>query len=59
MISQNELAELAGITRSGVAAHISNLVKKRFFTRKGVYRCTGELCSCCRWNYNGRFWNSK
>ncbi|WP_422730471.1 winged helix-turn-helix transcriptional regulator [Lentilactobacillus rapi] len=33
MISQNELAKLAGITRSGVAAHISNLVKK-----KGIYR---------------------
>ena len=25
LISQNELAELCGITRSGVAAHISNL----------------------------------
>ena len=28
LISQNELAELCGITRSGVAAHISNLMKK-------------------------------
>lgn len=35
MISQNELAELAGITRSGVAAHISNLVKKGFLQGKG------------------------
>ena len=35
MISQNELAELAGITRSGVAAHISNLVKKGYLRGKG------------------------
>ncbi|MBZ2202142.1 MULTISPECIES: PfkB family carbohydrate kinase [Lactobacillaceae] len=35
MISQNELAELAGITRSGVAAHISNLVKKGYLQGKG------------------------
>lgn len=37
MISQNELAELAGITRSGVAAHISNLVKKKvFYKERGI-----------------------
>ncbi len=35
MITQNELAELAGITRSGVAAHISNLVKKGYLQGKG------------------------
>ncbi|MCF6165732.1 Pseudouridine kinase ribokinase-adenosine kinase-pfkB [Furfurilactobacillus rossiae] len=35
MISQNELAELAGITRSGVAAHISNLMKKGYLRGKG------------------------
>ena len=35
MISQNELANLAGITRSGVAAHISNLVKKGYLQGKG------------------------
>lgn len=35
MISQNELAELCGITRSGVAAHISNLVKKGYIRGKG------------------------
>ncbi|KRM09925.1 PfkB family carbohydrate kinase [Paucilactobacillus suebicus] len=35
MITQNELAELAGITRSGVAAHITNLVKKGYLQGKG------------------------
>lgn len=35
MISQNELAELAGITRSGVAAHITNLVKKGLLQGRG------------------------
>ncbi|MGP4116285.1 PfkB family carbohydrate kinase [Levilactobacillus zymae] len=35
MISQNELAELAGITRSGIAAHVSNLVKKGYLQGKG------------------------
>ncbi|GKT04098.1 PfkB family carbohydrate kinase [Furfurilactobacillus entadae] len=35
MISQNELAELAGITRSGVAAHISNLMKRGYLRGKG------------------------
>ncbi|NMM94070.1 PfkB family carbohydrate kinase [Bifidobacterium oedipodis] len=35
MISQNELADLCGITRSGVAAHISNLVKKGYLRGKG------------------------
>lgn len=35
LISQNELAELCGITRSGVAAHISNLMKKGYIQGKG------------------------
>lgn len=35
MISQQELANLAGITRSGVAAHISNLIKKGYLRGKG------------------------
>ncbi|QMU08932.1 PfkB family carbohydrate kinase [Levilactobacillus suantsaii] len=35
LISQNDLAKLAGITRSGVAAHISNLVKKGYIQGKG------------------------
>lgn len=35
LISQQELAELAGITRSSVAVHISNLTKKGFIQGKG------------------------
>lgn len=35
MISQQELADLAGITRSGVAAHISNLIRKGYLRGKG------------------------
>ena len=35
MISQNDLAELCGITRSGVAAHISNLMRKGYIQGKG------------------------
>ena len=35
MISQQELAEKAGITRSSVAVHISNLMKKGYITGKG------------------------
>lgn len=35
MISQQELANLAGITRSGVAAHISNLIRKGYLRGKG------------------------
>lgn len=35
MISQNDLAQLCGITRSGVAAHISNLMKKGYIQGKG------------------------
>ena len=35
MISQQELAEKAGITRSSVAVHISNLMKKGHIAGKG------------------------
>lgn len=35
MISQQELAEKAGITRSSVAVHISNLMKKGYISGKG------------------------
>lgn len=35
MISQNDLAELAGISRSGIAAHILNLTKKGYLRGKG------------------------
>ena len=34
LISQQELAEKAGITRSSVAVHISNLMKKGYITGK-------------------------
>ena len=35
MISQQELADRAGITRSSVAVHISNLMKKGYIGGKG------------------------
>ena len=35
LISQQELAEKAGITRSSVAVHISNLMKKGYISGKG------------------------
>ena len=35
MISQQELADKAGITRSSAAVHISNLMKKGYLTGKG------------------------
>ncbi len=35
LISQRELAEKAGVTRSSVAVHISNLMKKGYITGKG------------------------
>ena len=35
MISQQELADKAGITRSSVAVHISNLMKKGYIGGKG------------------------
>ena len=35
MISQQELAEKAGITRSSAAVHISNLMKKGYIAGRG------------------------
>ena len=41
MISQSELAERLGITRSSVAVHISNLIKKGCIAGKGYVLRTG------------------
>ena len=41
MISQEALAERAGITRSSVAVHISNLMKKGFIAGKGYVLRSG------------------
>ena len=41
MISQQELAEKAGITRSSVGVHISNLVKKGYIAGKGYVLRSG------------------
>lgn len=41
MISQEALAEKAGITRSSVAVHISNLMKKGYIVGKGYVLRTG------------------
>ena len=35
LISQQELADRAGITRSSVAVHISNLMRKGYILGKG------------------------
>ena len=35
MISQEELAQKAGISRSSIAVHISNLMKKGYIAGKG------------------------
>jgi len=42
MISQQELATDLGITRSSVAVHISNLIKKGFIAGKGYVLRTGS-----------------
>lgn len=42
MISQEKLAEKAGITRSSVAVHISNLMKKGYIAGKGYVLRTGD-----------------
>ena len=42
MISQEALAERAGITRSSVAVHISNLMKKGYIAGKGYVLSAGE-----------------
>ena len=41
MISQQELADALNITRSSVAVHISNLLKKGFIAGKGYVLRTG------------------
>ena len=41
MISQQELADELGITRSSVAVHISNLVKKGYIAGKGYVLRSG------------------
>lgn len=41
MISQEQLAEKAGITRSSVAVHISNLMKKGYIAGKGYVLRSG------------------
>ena len=42
MISQNEIAEKLGITRSSVAVHISNLIKKGHIAGKGYVLRSGS-----------------
>ena len=42
MISQQELADALNITRSSVAVHISNLLKKGYIVGKGYVLRTGE-----------------
>ncbi len=42
MISQQELADDLGITRSSVAVHISNLIKKGYIAGKGYVLRTGS-----------------
>lgn len=45
MISQQELADKAGITRSSAAVHISNLMKKGYITGKGYILRTPSYVS--------------
>ena len=45
MISQEALAERAGITRSSVAVHISNLMKKGYIAGKGYVLRSGEYAA--------------
>ena len=42
MISQQELADTLSITRSSVAVHISNLLKKGYIAGKGYVLRTGS-----------------
>ena len=42
MISQQELAERAGITRSSVGVHISNLIKKGYISGRGYVLTGGD-----------------
>lgn len=45
MISQEKLAELAGIARSSVAVHISNLMKKGYIAGKGYVLRSGSYAA--------------
>ena len=45
MISQEELAKKAGITRSSVAVHISNLMKKGYIAGKGYVLRSGSYAA--------------
>lgn len=45
MISQEKLAEKAGITRSSVAVHISNLMKKGYIAGKGYVLRSGSYAA--------------
>ena len=45
MISQEALAERAGITRSSVAVHISNLMKKGYIAGKGYVLRSGTYAA--------------
>ena len=45
MISQEALAEKAGITRSSVAVHISNLIKKGYIIGKGYVLRSGTYAA--------------
>ena len=42
MISQEELAQKAGISRSSIAVHISNLMKKGYIAGKGYVLRSGS-----------------
>ena len=43
MISQEELAQKAGISRSSIAVHISNLMKKGYIAGKGYVLRSGHM----------------
>ncbi|HCL51251.1 MAG TPA: kinase, partial [Clostridiaceae bacterium] len=45
MISQKDLADILGITRSSVAVHITNLQKKGYILGKGYIVKEGEYVS--------------
>ncbi len=45
MISQQELADTLGITRSSAAVHISNLIKKGYIAGKGYVLRMGSYCA--------------
>ncbi len=45
MISQQELADMLGITRSSVAVHISNLIRKGLIAGKGYVLRTGNYAA--------------